>query len=208
MKVSDVALTKRFDEAFLYAHERHGNQRRKGTGVPFIAHVMAVAALVLEHGGDEDQAVAALLHDTVEDHPRGGKTAAEIRERFGTRVYDIVIAMTDSDPDAADEVAKGPWHERKQAYLRHLAEASPDVLLVAAADKLHNARAVLEDYREHGDAIWSRFAVGREDQRWYYKSLVGALREASGGAPERLVEELTRTVGALELLIESPKGDW
>jgi GTP pyrophosphokinase len=201
-------LTGRFDAAFLYAHERHGSQRRKGTGVPFIAHVIAVTALVLEHGGDEEQAIAALLHDTVEDHPREGRTSAEILERFGERVHRMVIAMTDSDPGAPDDAAKGPWHERKEAYLGHLAAASAEVLLVAAADKLHNARAVYEDYRNDGEAIWSRFAVGRDDQLWYYKSLVDTLRGAPAGAPERLVDELTRTVGSLETLIASPKADW
>lgn len=201
-------LGSRFDEAFAYAHALHGSQRRKGTGVPFISHLMAVTALVLEHGGDEDQAVAALLHDAVEDHPRSGKTATEIRERFGERVHRIVIAMTDSDPEAPTEAAKGPWHERKEAYLRQLSAAPADVLLVAAADKLHNARTVLEDYRELGDGIWSRFAVGKEYQRRYYKNLVEALRTAAGGSPERLLDELTRTVGQLELLIESSKGDW
>lgn len=206
--MSSRVLTRRFDDAFLYAHERHGNQRRKGTGVPFIAHVMAVAALVLEHDGDEDQAVAALLHDTIEDHPRGGRTSAEILERFGERVHRMVIAMTDSDPNAPDEAAKGPWHERKQAYLRHLSEAPAEVLLVAAADKLHNARAVYEDFRVHGDAIWSRFAVGVEDQIWYYRALVETLRDAPAGAPTRLVDELTRTVGSLQTLVDSPKGDW
>lgn len=206
--MSSTMLTGRFDDAFLYAHERHGNQRRKGAGAPFIAHVMAVAALVLEHGGDEDQAIAALLHDTVEDHPRDGRTSAEILERFGERVHRIVIAMTDSDPEAPDEAAKGPWHERKQAYLEHLTEAPAEVLLVAAADKLHNARAVYEDYRDDGDAIWGRFTVGRDDQLWYYRSLVMALRSAPAGAPERLVDELTRTVGSLETLIASPRADW
>jgi GTP pyrophosphokinase len=202
------ALTSRFDDAFRYAHRLHGEQRRKGTGVPFVAHLMAVAALVLEHGGDEDQAVAALLHDAVEDHPHGGRTAREIREQFGERVHRIVLALTDSDPEAADGAPKSEWRGRKEAYLRHLAGADADVLLVAAADKLHNARAVLEDYREQGEAIWTRFAAGREDQRWYYRQLVAALRQASGGAHSRLVEELTRTVGALELLLESPKGSW
>ncbi len=203
-----VRLSSRFDAAFLYAHRLHGEQRRKGTGIPFLAHVMAVAALVLEHGGDEDQAVAALLHDTVEDHPRGGRTSAEIREQFGARAHEIVLALTDSDPEAPDGAAKAPWRARKEAYLRHLAGVPADVLLVAAADKLHNARAILEDYREAGDAIWSRFAAGKDDQRWYYAQLVAALREASGGAHERLIEELTRTVGALETLIASPRADW
>lgn len=206
--MSSTALTARFDDAFLYAHERHGSQRRKGTGVPFIAHVMAVAALVLEHGGDEDQAIAALLHDTVEDHPRSGRTSKEILERFGERVHRMVIAMTDSDPQAANDVFKGDWHERKETYLRHLHDAPAEVLLVAAADKLHNARAVYEDYREDGEAIWSRFAVGRDDQIWYYRSLVETLRGAPAGAPERLVDELTRTVGSLEILIASPRADW
>lgn len=206
--MSAPMLTSRFDDAFLYAHQLHGSQLRKGARVPFIAHVMAVTALVLEHGGDEDQAVAALLHDTVEDHPREGRTSAEILERFGERVHRIVIAMTDSDPNAADEAAKGPWHERKRSYLRHLAEAPADVLLVAAADKLHNARAVYEDYREDGEAIWARFTVGRDDQLWYYKSLAEVFRGAAAGAPLRLVDELTRTVGSLETLIVSPRASW
>jgi (p)ppGpp synthase/HD superfamily hydrolase len=167
-----------------------------------------VAALVLEHGGDEDQAIAALLHDAVEDHPREGRTSAEILERFGERVHRMVIAMTDSDPNAADDDAKGPWHDRKQAYLQHLSEAPAEVLLVAAADKLHNARTVYEDYREDGDAIWSRFTAGRDDQLWYYRQLVSTLRDAPAGSPERLVDELTRTVGSLETLIASPRADW
>ena len=206
--MSSTQLTDRFDDAFLYAHLRHGSQRRKGAGVPFIAHLLAVVALVLEHGGDEDQAIAALLHDAVEDHPRGGRTSAEILERFGERVHGIVIAMTDSDPDASDDDPKGPWHERKEGYLRHLGAAAADVLLVAAADKLHNARTVYEDYRQDGDAIWSRFTAGRDDQLWYYRELVTTLRDAPAGAPERLVDELTRTVGSLETLIASPKADW
>lgn len=203
-----VKLTSRFDDAFLYAHQVHGDHRRKGTGVPFIAHVMSVAALVLEHGGDEDQAIAALLHDAVEDHPQGGRTSAEIRERFGERVHRMVLALTDSDPDAENETAKGEWQARKEAYLAQLAAAPAEVLLVAAADKVHNARTVLDDYRADGDALWARFSAGKAQQRWYYGALVEMLQGARDRAPAKLVEELSRTVGGLETLIASQKADW
>jgi len=164
-------LTRRFDMAVQFASGLHHNQSRKGTHIPYIAHLMSVAALVLEAGGNEDQAIAALLHDAVED--QGGlPTLDTIRRLFGDRVADRVLECSDSD--SSDPNKKAPWHERKQAYLEHLKAASPDALLVSAADKLHNARDILACYRELGDEVWSRFnkKAGKEDQLRYYRALV------------------------------------
>jgi len=188
-----VALGERFDEALQYASRLHQRQRRKGTEVPYLAHLMSVAALVLEHGGDEDMAVAALLHDAVED--QGGKPVLEeIRRRFGERVAGIVAGCTD-----ADTLPKPPWRQRKQEYIAHVRHAPADVRLVSAADKLHNARTVLADYRRHGEALWGRFRGGREGTLWYYRALVETFRQA-GNNP--LVEELERVVSELETLAE------
>ena len=126
----------------------HANQVRKGTTVPYTAHLLGVAALVIDHGGDEDQAMAALLHDAIEDQGRGGRTRAEIEAKFGARVARIVEGCTD-----ADTIPKPPWRERKEAYLAHLGHAPIEVRRVAAADKLHNARAILVDYRHIGKAF-------------------------------------------------------
>ena len=151
-----------------------------------------MAALVLEQGGDEDLAIAALLHDAVED--QGGPATREvIRARFGDRVTAIVDGCTD-----ADTQPKPPWRARKEAYLAHLPDASADVRLVSAADKLHNARSVLADYRQVGDALWARFRGGKVGTLWYYRALVTAYR-AAGSSP--LVEELDRTVTELERLV-------
>jgi len=146
---------------------------------------MAVCALVLEAGGDEDQAIAALLHDTAEDHG-GRKRLEDIRQRFGERVAAIVEGCTDSL-----DRPKPPWRVRKERYLGHLAQASDDVLLVAVADKLHNARSVLTDYRQHGEAVWSRFAAGRDYASWY---LVELARLFSDRRPGPLADELGRLV--------------
>jgi (p)ppGpp synthase/HD superfamily hydrolase len=180
-------LTRRFDEAFLYAASLHSSQRRKGTGIPYLAHLMSVAALVLEDGGDEDEAIAGLLHDSVEDQ---GVTVADIRERFGDKVARIVDACTD-----AHVRPKPPWEDRKRRYVEHVRHAAREVVRVSAADKLHNARAVLADYRLLGDALWARFTATREQTLWYYRALVTAFREAGGG---RLVDELDRVVTRLE----------
>ena len=180
-------LSRRFDDAFLYAASLHATQTRKGTGVPYLAHLMSVAALVLEDGGDEDEAIAALLHDSVEDQDA---TVDQIRERFGDKVARIVDACTDSDVKP-----KPPWEERKTRYVEHARHAPPDVVRVSAADKLHNARSVLADYRVLGDELWSRFNARRDQTLWYYRELVTAFREAGGGP---LVDELDRVVSRLE----------
>lgn len=161
-------LTARFTEAVEYARAHHDADVRKGTTIPYVAHLLAVSSLVLEHGGDETAAVAALLHDVVEDG--GGEPALlEIGERFGGAVAAIVEGC--SDTTAA---VKEDWTLRKERYVEHLGTAAPDVLLVSAADKLHNARSILADLRVHGDELWARFNRGAKEQLWYY----GALRDA------------------------------
>jgi (p)ppGpp synthase/HD superfamily hydrolase len=186
-------LTVRFEEALVYATRLHAGQLRKGSGVPYVAHLLGVASLALEHGADEDEAVAALLHDAVEDQG-GAPRLEEIRARFGERVARIVAGCTD-----ADVIPKPPWRERKERYIAHLAEADASVRLVSAADKLHNARAILSDYRTHGETLWQRFKGGRDGTLWYYRSVVEAFR-AFGSTP--LTDELARIVDELERLTE------
>lgn len=187
-------FTSRLSAAFDYARDLHRNQVRKATTNPYIAHLLAVTALVIEHEGDEDQAVAALLHDAIEDHPRGGRTREEIGRMFGDRVLQIVLGCTDADTDPKPE-----WRPRKEAYLAHLATARIEVRRVAAADKLHNARAILTDYRRLGESFWQRFNAKRDDQLWYYRGVVTALRGGNGpGAITNLVDELDEVVRATE----------
>jgi (p)ppGpp synthase/HD superfamily hydrolase len=167
----------------------HAGQRRKIGGEPYLAHLLAVAALVLEGGGDEDEAIAGLLHDAVED--QGGMPTLEaIRRRFGDRVAEIVWGCSD-----AAGAPKPPWRRRKEAYVAHLAGATSSVRLVAAADKLHNARSILRDYRRLGPSLWSHFHGGRDGTLWYYRAVVETLKSA-GMTP--LVEELDRAVANLE----------
>lgn len=153
--VHSSLLGPRFREALTYASELHECQPRKGTEIPYLAHLLSVAALVLEDGGDEDEAIAALLHDAVED--QGGKpTLDAIRSRFGERVAHIVEACSDTDT-----WPKPPWRERKERYIEYLEAACPGVLRVSLADKLHNARAIVLDYRQMGDPLWSKFNAPR-----------------------------------------------
>ena len=192
-------LSARFDQAFSYASHLHASQTRKGSRTPYIAHLLGVAALVLEDGGSEDEAIAGLLHDSVEDHPREGHTEEEIRLLFGERVLKIVIGCTD-----AFAHPKPPWKKRKLAYLAHLTSAPPDVRRVSAADKLHNARAVLHDYRHQGERLWRRFNAGKKDQLWYYRSLVDVLKKGRR-RPGPLVRELERVVFELEQAVSDGK---
>ena len=184
-------ITARFQDALVYATRLHAAQLRKGTQIPYVSHLLAVASLVLEHGGNEDEAIAALLHDAAED--QGGQaTLDEIRRRFGDNVAQIVDGCTDTTV-----TPKPPWKERKEKYLAHLPEASPSVLLVSLADKLHNAGAILFDYRVLGDALWSHFnATSKQDVLWYYRSLVKTFRRTA--APIPVVDELDRVVSELE----------
>lgn len=197
MNTSTTLLSNRFSEALIYASKLHNRQTRKGTDIPYVSHLMAVASLVLEHGGGENQAIAGLLHDSIEDQAEhnGGAEAllSEITQRFGSEVLAIVEGCTD-----AESQPKPPWRARKEAYIEHLAETSASVLLVSCSDKLHNARALLLDFREHGDDLWQRFNAGRDQILWYYTSLVKAFSAA--GAPGALVRELDRTVGELSRL--------
>lgn len=187
-------LGPRFIDAFIFAADKHGSQTRKQTGIPYIAHLMSVAALVLENGGDEDQAIAALLHDVVEDCG-GQPVLEEVRRRFGTRVAHIVESCTDSDVNP-----KPPWRERKETYLKHLRHADSDIRLVSAADKLHNAREILKDYRQDGERVWQRFKGKREGTLWYYRALADEL--SSGNT--WLATELQRVVSELERLAGWP----
>jgi (p)ppGpp synthase/HD superfamily hydrolase len=174
-----LMLTERFDNAFLYAHQLHRLQIRKGTKIPYIAHLMTVASLVIENGGDEDQAIAALLHDAPEDQG-GASTLAEIKERFGDKVAGIVADCTDACTDP-----KPPWRARKEAYLARLPHKSPYSLLVSLADKTHNAEAILLDYRILGDSLWQRFSGGAEGTRWYYTALADVFSTALPGPLSR-----------------------
>ncbi len=158
-------LSDRFLQALEFAFKLHKNQHRKGTNIPYFSHLMAVTALVFEDGGDEDQTIAAILHDTVEDHG-GYETLLGIRQLFGERVADIVEACSDSF-----SLPKPPWEKRKKDYLAHLQVASPEARRVSLADKLHNARSVLRDLECMGDSVWERFNGGKEGTLWYYKSL-------------------------------------
>lgn len=189
--------TQRFEEALTYALRLHAQQKRKGTTIPYISHLLAVAALVLEDGGCEDEAIAALLHDAIED--QGGEPIRqEIRRRFGQRVVEIVNGCTDTD-----QTPKPPWLERKKQYLEHLRSANPQILRVSVADKLHNARSVLSDLRRHGEAVWQRFNGGRDGTLWYYRQLVQIFRER---CTSFLVEELDRVVSELERISSSRAG--
>lgn len=182
-------LTPRFHDALRYAAEAHGTQTRKGTGVPYLSHLMAVASIVLDDGGDEDEATAALLHDAAED--AGGRARVDdIRARFGDKVARIVEACTDSWT-----TPKEPWIDRKRAYVEHARHLKGDELRVSAADKVHNAWSILRDLRGQGDAVWNRFKASPDDTVWYYESLVRAFREAGGGV---LVDELARIVRGIQ----------
>jgi (p)ppGpp synthase/HD superfamily hydrolase len=190
-------LTSRYTRAVDVARVLHAADVRKQTPIPYLAHVLSVSAIVLEHGGTEDQAIAALLHDAAEDH--GGQARADaIRAEFGDTVADIVIACSDSLVEDAGD--KAPWWQRKVAYLDELAEEPVDAALVSAADKLHNARSILADYLVKGDELWSRFnsAAGRGGSLWYYARLAEILTERlAGTSGVTLAAELERTAGEI-----------
>ena len=157
----EMILSSRFYDAVAFAGKLHANQVRKGSETPYIAHLLSVTSIAIEHGADEDEAVAALLHDAIED--QGGATIREeIRRRFGDHVVEIVDGCTD-----AEDIPKPPWRERKEAHIAHVRHASRSVLLVVAADKLHNARTILVDYRRSGKLLWDRFTGGRKGTLWY-----------------------------------------
>jgi (p)ppGpp synthase/HD superfamily hydrolase len=172
-----------------YATQIHAMQFRKGTMIPYITHLLAVASIVGESGGTETEVIAALLHDAVED--QGGlPRLADIRSRFGDEVAAIVWGCTDAHDDP-----KPPWRSRKEAYLAHLADAAPSIVRVSAADKLHNARAILADLRLSGPARWDRFSGGRDGVLWYYRALVERYTARQLGP---IADELDRVVTAIE----------
>jgi (p)ppGpp synthase/HD superfamily hydrolase len=186
-------LGPRFLRAFLFAAEKHAGQARKASTIPYIAHLMGVASLVLEAGGDEDLAIAALLHDVVEDCG-GAPMLKEVRRRFGRRVAKVVDGCTD-----ADTYPKPPWRERKENYIRHLRQADADTQLVSAADKLNNVRSIVSDYREIGESVWSRFNGGRDGTLWYYRTLRD---EFLRHKPNRITRQLALAVKELEAVAE------
>jgi GTP pyrophosphokinase len=202
-------LTERFDRALHYATAHHARQLRKGTPVPYVAHVLAVASLVLEMRGDEDEAIGGLLHDVVEDGG-GSEALAYIEEHFGDKVAGIVLA--NSDVVDTDEPNKGGfvWYERKRAYVESFPAKSPAALRVSLADKLHNSRATLLDYRTHGDEVWARFGQGQGlATRVYYRELALAFeRERPRLGPDAAphVEDFRRTVDAITALAETLQG--
>jgi (p)ppGpp synthase/HD superfamily hydrolase len=181
-----------FEEALQYAAALHRAQRRKGGDVPYVAHLLAVTAHVLEHGGDQDEAIAALLHDAVEDQG-GASTRDEILQRFGARVCAIVDGCTDTDV-----TPKPPWRARKEAFLRRLTRADRSVALVVGCDKLHNLRSVVNEYRQAGEALWERFRGGREGSLWYYERVSELLADQ---LPATLLAELQRVYAELQSLL-------
>jgi (p)ppGpp synthase/HD superfamily hydrolase len=181
-------LGPRLQRAFRYAAEKHAGQTRKRTAVPYLSHLMAVASLVLEAGGDEDMAIAALLHDVVEDCG-GMPRLREVRKQFGPRVAKIVEGCTDSFGDPKPE-----WMERKKNYLGEVKHADIETRLVSAADKLHNVRTILADYRRDGESVWKRFSGKREGTLWYYRALSDEYRRH----PNRITRELEIAVGELD----------
>jgi (p)ppGpp synthase/HD superfamily hydrolase len=187
-------LTSRFREALSFAAGLHEEQVRKGTDIPYIAHLLGVTALVLEYGADEDVAIAALLHDAAEDQG-GTDTLQQIHKLYGHRVGSLVEACSDTT-----EIPKPPWKQRKQRYIEHLATASDDALLVSLADKLHNARAIRRDYLKHGEALWDRFQGAKDGTLWYYLKLVATF--ATLGKFPDLTRELTTVVEELVRLVQ------
>jgi hypothetical protein len=188
----DTPLGRRFTDAATWACELHARQTRKGTATPYVAHLFGVVSLALEHGADEDEAIAALLHDAPEDQG-GEETLREVERRFGGSVAAIVAACSDTL-----EEPKPPWRERKERHVRHLRAAHASARLVTACDKLHNLRALVRDYRAEGEALWRRFRTrSGPDVVWYHRAVLEVLRE---GAEERLVPLLADVAAELAAL--------
>lgn len=191
-----VVTSARLADAFAFAERIHRGQTRKKTRAPALSHLMAVAALVLENGGSEDEAIAALLHDGPEDCD-GKQTLLEIEERFGPAVAAIVLGCTDSM-----ESPKPPWSERKASYIDHLPDADPSTMLVSLADKVHNVRSLVIEYRNVGEDLWQRFAASRDQSLWYYESLLRVFHQAGSTRCAVLVSELSRSLAELRQLID------
>lgn len=191
-------FTSKYEKALTFTHQIHKKQKRKGTNIPYISHLIAVSSLVIEAGGSEDEAIGALLHDSIEDCPKdypGGveRLRQDIHYQFGNTVLDIVNHCSDTD-----EIPKPPWRKRKQDYIDAIANKPVNALLVSCADKLHNARAILSDYRDIGENLWERFNGGRKSL-WYYHDLVEAFKK-TGLISGPLLDELERTVREIHSL--------
>ena len=184
-------LSPKFDQALQYTVLVHAHKHRKGTKTPYLSHLLGVASIALDYGATEDEAIGALLHDAGEDAGGQGRID-DIRVRFGDAVADIVQGCTDAVADP-----KPPWRHRKEAYIAEIPKASPSVRLVSAADKLHNVRSILRDFRKEGHALWARFNAPRHDTLWYYRAVADELRKAG---TNELVEELLRAVTEMEKL--------
>jgi (p)ppGpp synthase/HD superfamily hydrolase len=186
-----MRLSRQFEKALVYATRIHGGKLRKKTRIPYIAHILGVTAIAMEYGANETEAIAALLHDAVEDCG-GAKRLRDIERKFGKRVARIVEGCTDTD-----QTPKPPWLKRKRSYVEHVRHAPTPTKLVSASDKLHNVRAILMDYRQEGEKLWSRFGGGKQGALWYYRALVNAF---SGRRIQPLVQEINRTLTELESL--------
>ena len=186
-----MQLSPQFEKALVYATRIHGGKLRKKTRIPYIGHILGVTAIAMEYGANETEAIAALLHDAVEDCG-GAKRLRDIECKFGKQVAKIVAGCTDTD-----QTPKPPWLERKKAYVAHVRRASIPIKLVSASDKLHNVRAILMDYRQEGEKLWSRFKGGKQGALWYYRALVNAF---TGKRIRALVQEIDRTLTQLESL--------
>jgi (p)ppGpp synthase/HD superfamily hydrolase len=200
-----LLLSGRFTSAVDYARRIH-TEYRKGTVVPYIAHLLGVAALVMGETGEthvpvtEDMVIAAILHDAAEDH--GGLTRLkDIEHHFGSEVARMVEGLSDSLTE--ESVDKAPWPERKKAYVKRLRGEPADVQLISAADKLYNARAILADYRQVGPEVWKRFKRGRNDQIWYFRELLKVFNASEGN---RIVAELERVINELEHISADEKN--
>jgi (p)ppGpp synthase/HD superfamily hydrolase len=186
-------LSEKFVQAVSYANDVHKVHMRKGTQIPYISHLMAVASLVMESGGSEDEIIAALLHDAVEDC--GGELVLdEIKKRFGQNVTSIVDGCTETYEDP-----KPPWKGRKESYISHIKEGNPSVQLVSCADKLHNVRCILSDYRQVGEDLWNRFSASKEETLWFYQSMADVL--CASGRDIKIYVDLDSAVKELENLM-------
>ena len=190
MTNNDDKVTPRMYKALKLAFKLHGHDARKKSTVPYIAHLLAVCALVQLDGGIEDEAIAALLHDALEDKPKE-INRKKIRHKFGKKVLKMIELSTDTPKDYAGG-QKPPWRKRKEAYLKHIRETDPSLLRVTIADKIDNARAILADHLRMGDEVWERFNAGKEDQLWYFKGCVKAFDASGYSGP--LLEELRSLV--------------
>jgi len=188
-----VYLSDRFFQAMAYAADAHREQVRKSTNIAYISHPFGVASLVLEAGGDEDQAISALLHDVAEDCG-GEPRLAEIADKFGERVAHIVRGCSDSL--VVDEVTKAPWRERKEAHIQYLKDADSDIMVVTAADKTHNARAIATDIASIGNRVWDRFNADQSEIIWYYNSIFNLLSDA--GVTPALLNPLRAAISVME----------